>query len=112
MNLVISQPLGNPCPNVEREVTGSREVVRERKKKGKLIPPHEPSSQHELASNVIGSSNKAAVVNPVISQPSGDPCPKAKRAITGSREAVRRGKRQSSFLSVKPFPNTNWPVKL
>jgi len=60
-----------------------------------------------------GSSNEAAAVNPVISQPSGDPCPNTERVVIGSQEAVRRGKkRQSSFLSMKHLPSMNWPVML
>lgn len=60
-----------------------------------------------------GSSDEAAAVNPVISQPSGDPCPNTERVVIGSQEAVRRGKkRQSSFLSMKHLPSMNWPVML
>jgi len=38
-------------------------------------------------------SDEGTIVNPVISQPSRDPCPNAERAVTGSREAIRRGKK-------------------
>jgi hypothetical protein len=52
VNPVISQPSRDPCPNAERAVTGSREAIR-KGKKAKLLPQHETSSQHELASNAI-----------------------------------------------------------
>jgi len=40
-----------------------------------------------------GSSNKVAAVNPVISQPLGNPCPNVERVVIGSQEAVHRGKK-------------------
>jgi len=50
-----------------------------------------------------GSSNEAATVNPIISQPSGDSCPNAERVVTRSQEVVRRGKK----AKLLPQPETS-----
>jgi len=110
VNPVISQPPGDPI-----------ETVRGGGGRAKLL--HETSSQHGLANNATtcqklntgvedsptsrmvkrahvspsGSSDEAAIVNPVINQPSGDPCPNAERAVTGSQEVVRKGAKAKLF---------------